>query len=151
MKVIIMSGIPGSGKSAYVERHFLNAYRVCSADKYFMKTGKYVFAAEEIGKAHAACLRQFASAVYDAWRFESENTVVVVDNTNTTVAEIAPYYELATAYGHDVEIVTVLCDPIIAAKRNQHNVPPQEVDRAWVRLTQRVLPKHWVCHYTGTE
>lgn len=68
---------------------------------------------------------------------------VVVDNTNTTVAEIAPYAALALAYGHELEIVTLDCDPAIGAKRNTHGVPLAACNAMHLRLADRQLPPWW--------
>jgi predicted kinase len=48
---------------------------------------------------------------------------VVVDNTNTTNEEVAPYLLVAAAYGATARIVRVSCDPETAWKRNTHGVP----------------------------
>lgn len=115
MKAIILSGIPGSGKSTFAGE--ADKRVVCSADDFFMVDGKYCFDFRKLGEAHGSCLRKFIECVS---RGES---VVYVDNTNTTVLELAPYMAIANAYNYKIELVTFLCDPEIAAKRNKHGVP----------------------------
>ncbi len=68
---------------------------------------------------------------------------VVVDNTNTTTEEIAPYYAVARAYGYDVELVTLLVDVETAAARNAHGVPMRNIEAMHRRLDQRELPRFW--------
>jgi predicted kinase len=69
--------------------------------------------------------------------------VIVVDNTNLTALEMAPYVSLAMAYGCPVEIITVKCDPEVAAKRNRHGVPLAAIKGMAARLQQRQLPAFW--------
>ncbi len=127
MKIYIMSGIPGAGKSTYVAKNFPDAF-VCSADNYHMRNGEYKFDPNNIGKAHAACLRRFVGMVdgtFGRARLTAFMEDIVVDNTNTTVAEIAPYYALAEAYEHDVEILSINVS-LNDSARNVHGVPLED-------------------------
>lgn len=70
----------------------------------------YRFDPAKLPEAHAQCLKKFI-------RTAQGNTggalgdVIIVDNTNSTVAEIAPYYAIAEAYGYDTRILRVRCRP----------------------------------------
>lgn len=148
MKVVIMRGVSGSGKSSYVEEILadFSATRrqakvlVCSADQYFLDGTEYRFDPKLLGKAHAWCLRKFNDAVSPA---VEKYDLVVVDNTNTTPTEMAPYIALATAYNHDVEIVLCEAHPGIACQRNVHGVPNHTVFSQWDRLVNSPLPPFW--------
>ena len=135
MKVVILSGIPGSGKSTLAKE--LAGAVVCSADDWFCRSGEYQFDVNELGNAHGACLRRFMTALSEGF----EN--IVVDNTNTTAEEVIPYYAIAASYGCDIELVTVTCDPSIAAARNLHGVPERGVFSMAQRLADRKLPDFW--------
>ncbi|MFZ4768535.1 MAG: AAA family ATPase [Ferruginibacter sp.] len=135
MKTIIVSGVPGSGKSTHSAS--IPGSVVCSADDWFCQSGEYIFDFRELANAHGACLRKFLEAVVN------EKEVVIVDNTNTTAEEIIPYYAVSAAYGREIELLTVLCDPIIAAARNKHTVPLEKVVAMAERLNNRVLPGYW--------
>jgi len=134
MPVTILRGVSGSGKSTYAKSV---PGVVCSADDFFMVRGVYRFDPLRLGEAHAACLRKFVSLV-------TRRTSVVVDNTNIRVLEMAPYVAVALAYGARVKIVTVICDPLVAASRNQHGVSGDAVLRQYSRLMEEEIPPQWL-------
>ena len=138
MQVKIMSGVSGAGKSTFIKAQ--EWYRGCviqSADDFFMLSGEYKFDARKLGAAHAACLRGYVNSLL------SNYTSVVVDNTNTTLDEIAPYYALARAYGYDVELITLHIDVRLAVERTTHNVPRGSIESMRDRIIKRNLPWHW--------
>lgn len=137
-RVYIMLGVSGSGKSTYAAQHFEGA-TVCSADKKFQTPKGYVFDPRLLPEAHGDSLRDFVKAL------QAPMATVIVDNTNTTVAEIAPYAALALAYGADLQLVHIACSVEIAAQRNAHGVPLAGVDAQGKRLadTLRQLPPWW--------
>jgi len=107
VKVYILRGLPGCGKTTYARRlQESNPARIAffSADHYFMRDAVYRFDPSQLPMAHGECLRAYANCVSRSLSLES----VIVDNTNLSVAEIAPYYALALAYGHrDVAVYNV--------------------------------------------
>jgi len=141
MKVFIMRGVSGSGKSTVAyhirARHPrpLNV-AVVSADDFFQTgpRGEYRFDPDRIGEAHAQCLRRFMSAL-ESRRYEA----VIVDNTNMRLWECAPYVAIAQSQGADVELIHVTCDPKVAAERNTHGVP-LDVVLAQYASYERALP-----------
>lgn len=133
MKVIILRGVPGSGKSTESKK-YPDAY-VVSADHYFIgKDGIYRFDMNKIASAHGQCKSRFEAALSE------KKPVVVVDNTNTTVKELKFYVETARRAGYAVEIVRIDCDPEIAAARNVHGVPKASVLKMAERLAASKLP-----------
>jgi len=141
-KVILMSGIPGSGKST-IAKSFKGA-TIVSADHWFERTGVYQFNPAELGTAHGNCLRKFVATLINATdHLDGYETVVVVDNTNTSVVELAPYVALAQAYGATIELINVKCDPEVAHKRNVHGVPLQGIKRMAEAIEARELPRFW--------
>jgi predicted kinase len=134
--VWIMQGVSGAGKSSSIPA---NA-KVVSADHYFVdKDGNYKFDPSQLGLAHAECLRLYVEALLQS------NSFVVVDNTNTTVAEVAPYYALANAYGYDAVIVHIAADVGEASARNTHGVPYAGVKAQYDRIGQfsEQMPPWW--------
>jgi predicted kinase len=135
--VWIMQGVSGAGKSSAVPS---NAH-VVSADHYFVDkhTKQYNFTPSRLPHAHAECLRLYVTALLNSLPF------VVVDNTNTTVSEVAPYYALAQAYGYDAVIVHIDADVGEAAARNTHGVPYTGVKAQHDRIAQfsEQMPVWW--------
>jgi predicted kinase len=134
-KVIILQGVPGSGKSTY-QRQFYPDAEVFSADHYFTAGGQYDFNPKMLPHAHGMCLRGFIN-----WCKSNSmlsKNVAIVDNTNTTVTEIAPYMAVAAAYNHDAEIFAMMVAPEIAAKRNIHGVSQGAVEG----MAQRIVASH---------
>lgn len=150
MKVVILRGIPGSGKSTLAKKLVADALKadscfakICSADNFFVDAdGVYRFDARKLGEAHGACLRKFTNHL--EWCcLDDKKDLIVVDNTNTTAMEMAPYAALALAFGAELEVITVNCDPSIAAARNTHGVPADKVRAMFDRLNGATLPKQW--------
>src|SRR5271154_5563102 len=137
-KVIILSGISGSGKSTYAEG-ILNATQgiKVSADHFFMKEGSYHFDATKLGEAHAECFRRFIDYLQQTPAWEC----VVVDNTNCQTWEIAPYMLAAAAFGYRAELHTLMCGTWaqvdLCYQRNQHQVSRSVVYEQHRRLESR--------------
>ncbi len=139
-KVIILSGVSGSGKSTYIEKLNLDADYIVSADHYFMKDGEYKFDPTKLSEAHASCFRRFVRVLkYCA-------LIVVVDNTNTTAVEIAPYVLGAQAFGWDVEIKTIRVEENgleECARKNKHGVSLGTIQAQHERIMRRELMPWW--------
>jgi len=146
LKVIVMQGVPGAGKSTYIKRKFPMA-KIVSADNYFInsETGNYEFKGELLGEAHAMCLRSFVEAVINWDNDIIEDGFIVVDNTNCTAAEIAPYAQIALAYGHSLKVIHMDVDPKTAAARNLHGVEEQHVINMAEKIKNSVkeFPPYW--------
>lgn len=133
-----MMGLPGSGKSTWIKANRPYA-QVCSADHFFMEDGEYRFDPTKLGEAQGMCLRAFTELVQDG------SYDIVVDNTNTSLVELAPYVALAGAYDHKVEIVYLETTPELAAARNTHGVILSTCEKMNRNIanTLRALPPWW--------
>lgn len=146
--VFILSGVSGSGKSTYIRNTFQDPF-VVSADHFLYDSdGKYIFDPMKLGAAHAACFRRFIKVCSD-----HEPPLVVVDNTNTTTEEIAPYVLGAEAFDYDVEIVTLVPPSHVSldecARRNTHGVPLATVRKQQDRIMSRRFPFWWKHTWCG--
>jgi predicted kinase len=142
-QVKIMISGSGGGKSTYIANHFPGA-EVCSADHFHIDPadGIYKFKVENQGRAHGACLRKYVVLVHTQ---SPSSPTIVVDNTNTTVGEIAPYAALALAYGHGLELIVIKTPWEVAAERNVHKVPRSTVKAMFERMERvlKHLPPYW--------
>jgi predicted kinase len=148
----IMRGCSGSGKSTYVKNNFPKATVLSTDDFWLDAEGKYNFDPKKAGEAHAWNLRRFVDFVkywYEVQEDEVDDckadVTVVVDNTNTTVAELAPYAAVAGAFGFNVEIITIDVTTDIAHPRNVHSVPQPVVhgQRRNLVANNGYIPKWW--------
>jgi predicted kinase len=154
-RVIVMQGISGSGKSV-LARKLAEAERrpgrpggyVVSADDYFYRLGGGVYKYEfsKIGEAHDECFRNFMYAIMN--RTEG---LVIVDNTNTVVADVAPYMRAASAWGWEAKIVRVVVDVETAFNRNGGRAPMKVVMRQAENLQRETFPRWWVVETVQAE
>lgn len=141
MHVYIMRGIPGSGKSTWAKASMKSGDKKVSADDYFMwDDGIYRFDPSRIGHAHSYCLATFTQIITG---YVEDSYDVYVDNTNISAWEIAPYYQLATAFGWRATIINIKCDQYDAFMRQTHSVPKSTFGGMVARLIREKLPAHW--------
>ena len=139
-EVIILRGLPGSGKSRFrtefMERHSNDA-GYCSADDFhYDEHGVYRFNPANAGAAHAACFRKYIGMLEDGI------TNILVDNTNTSAVEIAPYILGANAWHATVDIFQFDCTLETSMARNVHAVPENIIKTMFSRLKEP-LPSWW--------
>lgn len=140
MKVWVYSGITGSGKTTLVHKRHPHAH-VVSTDHFWGPS--YDFDPSRIGEAHAWCLRTYVELLQHVAKGWSESSDIVVDNTNTSLAELAPYAALALAYRYELTVVTVTCDVDVAFARATHGAPRNVVEYMAANLAKRELPPWW--------
>ena len=90
-ELVIIRGLPGSGKTTMAKKQFPE-YVHCEADAFQTIDGVYTFKLKEVPVAHAFCL-------YKAFNGLVSGHSVVVSNTFTTISEILPYIRFAQKYG----------------------------------------------------
>ena len=147
-KVILLVGIPGSGKSYFVgkycETHPGENCIVCSADHHFEELAKkkkeeliaagdekaanelkpYLFDYMQLRTAHMNCQQKCIRAM------EAGADTIFIDNTNITRKERQFYVSAAMEHGYEIQIKAFPNDENtikIAASRNQHGVPEDKI------------------------
>ncbi len=153
MQVKVMRGISGAGKSTLAKKLELDAIArgesavICSADNYFLDDeGAYQFDGAKLGEAHKDCLSDFLVSIEDGI------DLVIVDNTNINVEDMAPYVALGELFGYKVEILQVNTPAPVAMGRNIHGVPPKSVQRMDDLLSKVKVPSRYkVSHIAGEE
>lgn len=122
--MIIMSGIPGSGKSLFSEliAPGLNAV-VCNTDKFFIdENGVYQFDVNLLGRNHQLNLEK-------AEKNCQLGINVIVDNTNCDKKNYGKYEKMAEEYGYPVFHLYLKPNPPLSKERNIHDVPESTIDR----------------------
>lgn len=124
-QLVIVRGLPGSGKSTIARKLIAASYAHFEADQYFMVEGQYRYQPSEIRLAHEWCQTQTRRALHEGRR-------VVVANTFTRLSELTPYLRMT----RDVIVVHAF-----GAWDNLHGVPPEVVKRMadrWERFSPAV-------------
>lgn len=116
MKLILIRGLPGSGKSTIAK--LLTGFIHLEADMYFIDhAGDYKYDPAKIKFAHEWCYREAKAGLL-------LGRDVVVSNTFTRKCEIDPYLDLAEKFG-------IMPNIIIATGefKNVHGVPDAVVEK----------------------
>lgn len=114
MKLILVRGLPGSGKSTIAGK--LDSCHM-EADQYFMVNGEYRFDASKLKQAHEWCQEKTREALKAGFN-------AVVSNTFTTIKELRPYFDIAREFG--------IVPNVILAQGNfgsVHDVPEEAMER----------------------
>lgn len=100
--IYLMRGLPSSGKSYRAKELANNKLDIiCSADDYFGEGQAYLknWRADKLGLAHAFCKKKAKILM------QKQSPFVVIDNTNTRIYEILPYFEMSLQYEYKFSIV----------------------------------------------
>lgn len=138
MRVTILRGISGSGKSTWTKTHAKEAL-IISTDAYFIQPdGTYRFEAEKLSLYHRQAFRAFLQAL------EEKEPWIVVDNTNICAWEFAPYVAAAEAFDYTVELFTFDC-PLETALARKQLLPERKLQQKFkdLRFETAHLPRHF--------
>jgi predicted kinase len=115
--LVLVRGLPGSGKSTFAQALALTGFQHYEADMVHMVDGQYKFDPERVAEAHGWCLDMATAAL------ESGKSVVV-SNTFTRLWEMEPYKAVAKRLGVQTHIVVMS-----GQWGSIHGVPADVLDR----------------------
>lgn len=118
MELVLIRGLPGSGKTTMARTLALVGYEHHEADHYFEREGAYKFDPSELPKAHSWCLDRAKNSIARGVR-------CVVANTFTRRWEMEPYLRAAKKRGVPVRIIEATGN-----WPNVHGVPMEAIERA---------------------
>ena len=110
MRLILVRGVPGSGKSTFAAKIFPGAFHV-ENDMFHMKDGEYRFDFNKQKDAVSWCMDMCDTALRNGMD-------VVVSNTFTKRRYIMVYVKLAEKYSADVSVYRMM-----GSFKNCHSVP----------------------------
>lgn len=128
--LILLRGLPGSGKTTFAERLFdgsLVDYEY-SADQYFDLYYNGVFSPTALPDAHHWCQKSVENSI-------SKGYIVVVHNTSTTESEVKIYQDIADQYG--VQFVSLIVENRHGNK-SVHNVPETTMEKMRKRFSVKL-------------
>ncbi len=120
-ELVLIRGLPGSGKSTMAREMVASGFVHFEADMFFTVDGVYAYDSARIKDAHAWCQRVTRQALREGQR-------VVVSNTFTRLQEMKPYQSMA----HEIRVVEAR-----GCWQNTHGVSAEMVERMaqrWERL-----------------
>lgn len=128
-QLIVMVGIPKSGKSTYVDHNFPDYQLIC-ADDFRLALGVQYNARLEgtVWAAHDIALRAAME----------RGCSTVIDNTNTTTASLNKFEALTDEYGYTMRIVHISTPSQVCLERNvvaeKDKVPGHVINRMHEQL-----------------
>lgn len=141
-RALFLSGISGAGKS------FLSkALRFGMSDEHVVSIStddfwtdrdlNYNFDPTRLPEAHRWNFTRYLDLLPNEWK------LIVVDNTNTSAVEIAPYYAAAEVHGYQPLVLRLHVPLMDAMKRSTHEVPLESLAGQWSRFKARDIPPWW--------
>jgi predicted kinase len=87
--LIIMRGVPGSGKSTKAKKISNGSGLIFSTDDFFIVKGEYIYDPKMIGQYHEQNFERTLKAMKEA------TPLIIIDNTNVKLWEMKKYVEAA--------------------------------------------------------
>lgn len=119
MKLYIITGVPGAGKSTLAKSMIADglADEHFEADMWMVKDNEYCFMPSKLGYCHKLCQGHVEVALQDGYN-------VIVSNTTLTIREAKPYIEIAQKLGAEIEIIH-----LTTKFGSIHNVPEEKMEQ----------------------
>lgn len=143
-RLVILSGLPGSGKSTIASQLDPTGAKICSADNYYIgRDGVYRFDPTKIGKAHGMCQEKARDMI------EREEPLIIIDNTNVSLNEAETYVRMVSEDCHektyDIEFIRPTHKSSVedCVASTVHAVPAETVQK----MANRLVPLHEMYSY----
>jgi len=133
MKIVVLVGLPGSGKSTYLERIGAAALSSDTIRRWLADDETDQTIHDRVFQTLRYLLRH---------RLALKRPVTYIDATNLTPAERAPYIAIGKSYGCDVEALFFNAPLEVCRERNAGRsrvVPPQALEAMAARLVPPTL------------
>ncbi len=145
MDVILLTGLPGSGKSTWAAAYPCSGAKlILCPDDHLMVDGVYKWSPGAVSESHRKCMRQFVEHVW-----HGDLDLLILDSTNTRTEFLSPYIGVAQAFNHNVRVVLIKHNSIDSWKRNTHNVP--EDRHIGMEQNLHYMMKYWSRRYPEIE
>lgn len=123
--LILLRGLPGSGKSSFANLIW-SSFVICEADQFFYDNeGNYNFDPSKLKQAHKYCRDKVESFMLDNEKNSQFYPEIVVSNTFTREWEMEEYFKLAEKY--DYKVVSLIVENRHSGK-NVHGVPDSKIE-----------------------
>lgn len=134
--LVLMRGLPGSGKTTLALKMRGATGVVLSADHFFYRDGRYSFDKARLSEAHEWNKRRARQAMQEG------RSPVIIDNTNVEVWEMMPYVAFALRSKYHVCVLEPdtpwKFDARQLAQKNVHGVHRQTIDSMLERYDRNV-------------
>ncbi len=121
-ELVIIRGLPGSGKSTYAKAQFPH-HKHFEADMFFVRDGKYRFDFTKLNEAHDWCVGETARALYNGHD-------VVVTNTFIQTWEFDSYMSAVSDIEFDTGAeISIRVVEMKTQYQNIHGVPEDKLQK----------------------
>lgn len=118
MEIVLIRGLPGSGKSTIAKGTMFENFKHYEADQFFTDTGgAYKYDSKKIKAAHDWCQRETIKALEAGYS-------VVISNTFTRRFEMEPYVKMSQRFRCPIRIIEATGN-----WQNVHGVPDDVIER----------------------
>ena len=129
--MILLRGLPGSGKSTVAAVLAGKEFPVFSVDDFFTTDdGSYEFRYRENHLAYKKCEENVRQAM------ESGRGKIFVDNTFTMDWEMEPYFRMASEFGYRLHVMTV---EHYHSGKNIHDIPEEQLQKMAAKYSVKLL------------
>jgi deoxyadenosine/deoxycytidine kinase len=132
--IIIIRGLPGSGKTSLAELLSENKkYPVFSVDQYFTdEEGNYSFDYKKNYLAYEHCIQNVLNEI------KKKTKKIFVDNTFTLDWEMEPYFKMASEFKYMIFVFTV---ENYHGGKNIHGIPDEQLQKMAEKYKVQLLSK----------